>query len=39
MYYDSLTLLKADFAYLGHRKLERNTLHEAVLKVKIKVIF
>lgn len=39
MYYDSLTLLKAKFLYLGQRKFERNTLTEAILKVKIKVIF
>lgn len=35
MYYDSLTLLKAEFSYLGHRKFERNTLTEVILKVKI----
>lgn len=39
MYYDSLISLKAEFSYLRHRKFERNTLTEAILKVKIKVLF
>lgn len=39
MYYDSLISLKAEFSYWGPRKFERNTLTEAILKVKTKVLF
>lgn len=33
--YDSFMLLQADFSYLGHSELKKNTSTEMILKVKV----